>query len=402
MQVGVVGAGIQGSVCASILVRKLEIKHVVLIDRNSDRLEVCAEMIQSEKLSVVLADADHIEEIIKALAGCKVCFDLLLPEYAGTVMTASLAVGADYINTAFDHPFWEQIIQGGELYLDAEFKKAGRTAVLGCGNSPGMVNVFVRKYCDRLSSVDSIQIYGAYEKSTSDVLKGWNPGWSRKQAYIDFVTDPCVFRDGCYTMGQPFDGRERFDFYQYGMCEFSLHSHEESYSLPYVIGKGLQSCEFKYEIDPAAALLYSLGFRRDRVLCLDGRDVRPMRVLLKMLEEGRRDDKPMKESEKENLMGYASLVKIRGYDGRYNRETEFVLPPIYSDRKTVLNQFGTLCIDVALPAIIAMDCLSSLKTGISFAEEIDPDKFVRKLNKYITYSELLIYDKQWEKDEVPL
>lgn len=402
MQAGVVGAGIQGSACAAILVRKPEIKQVVLIGRNRDRLEACAEMIRSEKLSVVFADADYPKEIIKALTGCKVCFDLLLPEYAETVMAASLAVGADYINTAFDHPFWEQIVQGKELYLDAEFKKAGRTAVLGCGNSPGMVNVFVKKYCDRLSRVDSIRIYGAYEKNMRDALKGWDPGWSRKQAYLDFVTEPCVFRDGCYTMEKPFSERERFDFYQYGMCEFSLHSHEESYSLPYVIGKGLRSCEFKYEIDPAAALLYSLGFRRDKILCMDGRDVKPMRVLLKLFEDGRRDDRSIKESEEETPAGYASLIRIQGYDGRYNRETEFILPPIYSDRKMVLDRFGTTYVDVALPAITAMDCLSSMKTGISFAEEIDSDEFVRKLNKYIAYSELLIYDRKWEKDKESL
>lgn len=401
MQVGVVGAGIQGSVCASILVRKTEIERVILIDRDGGRLEACTEMIRSKKLSVVLADAAHLKEIVKALEGCEVCFDLLLPEYAGRIMTASLAVGANYINTAFDYPFWNQIVQKRELYLDAEFKKAGRSAVLGCGNSPGMVNVFVKKYCDRLSRVDSIQIYGAYEKSQGDVLQGWNPGWSRKQAYLDFVTDPCVFQDGQYTIKKPFDEREKFNFYEYGMCEFSLHSHEESYSLPYVIGKGLQSCKFKYEIDPAAALLYSLGFRRDRVLCIDGRNVEPMRVLLKMLEEKRKCDEPIKEHEEERLRGYASLIKIRGYDGKYNRETAFVLPPLYADRKTVLEKFGTLYIDVALPAVIAMECIGTLKSGISFAEEIDSDEFIRKLNRYVTYSEILIYDKKWERDETP-
>lgn len=400
MQVAVVGAGTQGSVCASILVRKKDIERVILIDWDGDRLKSCKEMIRNKKLSVVLADAAHLKEIVKALAGCEVCFDLLLPEYSGRIMAASLAVGANYINTAFDYPFWDQIVQKRELYLDAEFKEAGRSAVLGCGNSPGMVNVFVKKYCDRLSRVDSIQIYGAYEKRKCDVLRGWNPGWSRKQAYLDFATDPCVFQDGRYIIRKPFDGREKFDFYQYGMCEFSLHSHEECYSLPYVIGKSLRSCEFKYEIDPAAALLYSLGFRKDRVLCIDGKDVEPMGVLLKMLEEKREGDQPIKESKEESLMGYATLIIIRGYDGKYNRETAFLLPPIYADRETVLRKFGTLYIDVALPAIIAMECLDSLKTGISFAEEIDPDEFIRKLNRYVSYSELLIYDKKWEKDEV--
>ena len=101
------------------------------------------------------------------------------------------------------------------------------------------------------------------------------------------------------------------------------------------------------------------------------------------------------------MRGYASLIKIRGYDGKYNRETAFVLPPLYADRKTVLEKFGTLYIDVALPAVIAMECIGTLKSGISFAEEIDSDEFIRKLNRYVTYSEILIYDKKWERDETP-
>jgi hypothetical protein len=59
-----------------------------------------------------------------------------------------------------------------------------------------------------------------------------------------------------------------------------------------------------------------------------------------------------------------------------------------------LKKFGTLKIDVALPAIVGMMCLRKIPNGVVFPENIDVDIFIQELNKYIEYKEIVLKDSR--------
>ena len=91
---------------------------------------------------------------------------------------------------------------------------------------------------------------------------------------------------------------------------------------------------------------------------------------------------------------YSTLIYINGNDNIGSREFTIVLPPLYSNREYVWRKFGTLKIDVALPAIVGMKCLKTVSNGVILAENIAADVFIQELNKYIEYKEIVLHDSR--------
>ena len=387
MIVGIIGAGLQGEACAQILSKDNEIDQIYLGDIDDLRLNICRNNIDSDKLRLEKIDVKEYCSVFNFLKKCDVCIDMVLPEYCPFIMKVALAVGINYINTAYDTPFWNNIVKGEELYLNKEYKEKGLTALLGCGDSPGLVNIVAKKYCDKMDDVDSIIIKGIYSNRDVDLLEPWNPGWSLKQAYIDYITEPYIFRNSRFVKMQPFDEREKFECNEYGEHNIALHSHEEMYSLPYTI-KGLKNCEFKYEIDPYAACLYSFGFNLKKEVKLEKEKIKAVDFLFKVLK-----DIDMKKVTKNNIScndEYYSYLEISGMYNGLKKKYKIVLNPLYSNRKKIMERFGTLKIDVALPCIVGLKCLKTAKKGVIFAEELNIDYFLKILNNYVKYEEKCI------------
>lgn len=110
MKVGIIGAGLQGEACANILARDSQISDIYLSDISIDKLEMCQKRINSGKVKINIVDAKNQSEVINFLKKCDICIDMTLPEYCPYIMKAALEVGIDYINTAYDTPFWENIV----------------------------------------------------------------------------------------------------------------------------------------------------------------------------------------------------------------------------------------------------------------------------------------------------
>lgn len=383
MKIGIIGVGIQGQALAMILSRIRKNDSLVVIDNNSQNIQVTMKGLKNVDIEGYCIDVNDTECMEEKLYGCEILYDMLTPEFAVTVMELALKIHAHYINTAFDVPYWTAILNNEKFPLQDEFEAAGLIALMGCGDSPGLVNVFIRKYCDKLDTVRDIKIYGAYKKNSPDIFNGWNPGWSVKQAYLDFVTKPVVYRNGCFVKLHPFSEREWRNIHTYGMKELSLHSHEECYSLPRTIRKGIQNCEFKYEIDTFAAVLYSCGFRLGEQIEIENCKVSSISCLMNVLENA--DTNTVFNDDDE----YCSTIEIVGTAGQQEHKYTIALPPLYNDREHTMKIFGTLKIDVALPAAIAMCCLNDVTPGIHFAEELNPEHFENILRQYIPYKEIM-------------
>ena len=386
MKVGVIGYGMQGSALVSILEKTSDITEIIVIDSSSDKIRRCEKVSDPGKVRAFCVDVADILRMNHYLEGCGVVFDMLTPELSESILKIALQNNANYISTAFDEPFWSAIINGQELPYQKEFQEKGLVALLGCGDSPGLVNVFVKKYCDCFDKVTDIEMYGAYKKGASGLLLGWDPGWSQKQAYKDYISNPAVFRDGQFMFLSPFAEIETKEIYQYGQRTLAAHSHEECYSLPLNIKKGLKNCIFKYEVDPAAALLYSLGFRLSKKVQVGDTEVSVVECLNKLFEE--QGSVPALSDENE----YTTTINIHGISGGKEGDITVALPPIYADKKRTVEQFGVLHVEVALPAVLGMKCMKSLDPGVHFAEELIPAEFTDCLNELLPYQEVVLRD----------
>jgi saccharopine dehydrogenase-like NADP-dependent oxidoreductase len=123
-----------------------------------------------------------------------------------------------------------QIIEKRPLAYDKEYKKAGLTALLGCGVSPGTTNVVASYICDKMDRVEEIRIRygGRVLEDSSEVVKAWTPTWSPFRALWGYSIEPTVFEDGRYSKFPIFSSPEEYPFPDpVGPVLLSYHQHLE-------------------------------------------------------------------------------------------------------------------------------------------------------------------------------
>ena len=218
--------------------------------------------------------------------------DMVMPWMATYVMRGALKAKANYINTAFDEPYWDEILAGkeiSELTLCQEFKNAGPTALFGLWICTRLTNILARKFANQLDEVDSIKMRIGKATILPDegpydwVLRPWNPGWSPKQALIDCANPTHALEDGKYVQYPPFGGIEMCEFpAPVGTLPVTHHSHEEIYSMPSTF-KGVKNVDFKYYMMYQPAIYYAQGLLSQEEIEVNGAKVKPIDVVASLV-----------------------------------------------------------------------------------------------------------------------
>ena len=389
MRVLVVGAGGQGAPCASILCRDNEVSKIVLADINLELAEKVADKIGSSKVATMRVDAGNPEDLLKAAKGVDVIINLTLPRFNISIMEAALKSGAHYVDTALGDLIWRQLVEKKPLEFDDNFKKAGLTAVIGCGGSPGLTNVLIRYACDKLDSVEKIRcIIGRRRLEESEgAIKAWDPGWCPDVALDDYAEEPVVFEDGEYKLVPPFSGVEEYKFPDpIGPLLVSLHVHEEAVTLPRFIRKGVRYAEFKYPLDMVAGALVKLGFASHDLIKVSGVKVAPRKVLLSLVR--RPVDSFLTEDEKTIVSPseYSAIVMMEIEGEKAGDKAKYTLSRRLSgasadEKLRMFRRLGTTRVFVAAPAIVAakMSIEGEAEKGIIAPECLDPVNFLKMM-----------------------
>ena len=389
IKVLIVGAGCQGAPCASILSRDRDVSEIILGDIDLDLANKVKGKIESDKIAAMKVDAGKVEEIGRAAKGVDVIINLVVPQFNTNVMKAALRSGAQYVDAALDYPAMAQLTKRGPLEMDSEFKKAGLTALIACGGTPGLSHVLAKYACDKFDQLDSIRIRcsGEITKKPKDIISAWDPGWSPKTALVDYAEEPIVFEDGEYKRYPPFSGREEYDFAPFGKVLLAHHLHEEAAMLPHFIGKGLKYVDFKYPVDIQAGNLIQLGFASDKAIDVKGVRISPWDVLGKLVRSPTNDFFTEEEVAKSPVdFNKSMVIKVKGMKSGNTMEYTLSYPyPLFAtteERLEMLRKFGTFNVYVALPAIVgAKLCVEGKASkGIIGPECLDPLEFLKEMS----------------------
>ncbi|MES0361076.1 MAG: saccharopine dehydrogenase NADP-binding domain-containing protein, partial [Anaerolineales bacterium] len=152
----IVGAGAQGGPCAAILAGEEGITEIRLGDINFDFAKKVASRINSQKINPLKLDASQKGELIKAAQGVDLIFNFTLIEYNSLIMEAALECQAHYVDTACNTKFLQDWTSGEDPKYHQEFINIGKTALVGCGFSPGIANILTRYACDQMDQVERI------------------------------------------------------------------------------------------------------------------------------------------------------------------------------------------------------------------------------------------------------
>jgi saccharopine dehydrogenase-like NADP-dependent oxidoreductase len=387
----IVGAGAQGAPCAAILARQPGVNRILLGTRELADAACVRDRLGNPKVVAAEFDARQPEAIARSvresLGTVDVVIDLTPSFISVHVMEAALALGAHYVNTAACPEHLAQLIAGKPLDLADRFVAAGRTALLGCGASPGVVNIICRRYCDELETVERIEIRcGFHIPAQKEMVKTWTPSWCPEQQYFDYCDPPCLFHGGRHEHMPVFHEPETYDFGgNLGEIQLTHHAHDEQYSLPLTIGKGIQYCCYKFPFEPAIATFFATGFTQDRVVEVEGGKVKAIDVLMALVprpvEVAVLDPQVQK-----NLVPYIADTKghilIKGTADGKEKAFRIVSGVLFDEAAKALELFGTANVAVAYAAAAGALQLTEGKTkaGIVWPEELDATRFIDLAN----------------------
>ena len=381
----IVGAGAQGGPCAAILAGEESITEIRLGDINFDFAKKVAERINSQKITPMKLDASKKDDLIEAAQGVDVIFNFTLIEFNDLIMEAAIACQAYYVDTACNLNFLNRWISGVEPKYHRDFISNGKTALMGCGFSPGIANVITRYACDQMDQVERIiiRVGRSSGKDSDEVVSEWKPTWSPEILLEDTADPPMVFTDGKYIEVPIFSNPETYSFPEpVGEILLSSHSHEEPYIIPgFYLDKGLQEVDFKYPVDKLAGAFVKMGFAEQEAIEVKGVKVVPRDVLMQLVKRPR--NLFLNENDitilKADLTG---ILEITVDGERAGERISHIISYKFSDgedkdlKQQLFNAYGTTRVYVALPAVVgAQMCMSGeAKRGV-----ITPDSLLPKM-----------------------
>ena len=146
MKVLVLGAGAVGTVSALKFVQDAMLEKLVIADAVSARASLLADRLNDPRVSCDRPGcrrSRRSRRVPFARLGTTIVLNAALPATNIDVMRACLEAGCDYIDLASAGTDADGIPKMDDQFaLDAEFKAAGRLALLGMGADPGTTNVY--------------------------------------------------------------------------------------------------------------------------------------------------------------------------------------------------------------------------------------------------------------------
>lgn len=250
---------------------------VVIAEKRYDVACALADELNPAKVSAVEIDADDIASVKAAIAGSRVVLNCIGPyyRYGPPILKAVIESGIDYVDVCDDLDATEKM-----LAMDEDARKAGISALIGMGNSPGLANVLA-KYCAEtmLSEVESVDIYH---------IHGGEPGEGGaviKHRIHAMISDIPLFVDGEFIQVRMLeeDGlalAEDVDFRDVGTYRVYPYPHPETITLPRHM-KGIRRVTNKGSVLPTNYFDFTmdtvrLGLASEEPIAVQGCDVTPI------------------------------------------------------------------------------------------------------------------------------
>ncbi len=338
------------------------------------------------------ADVDAVRETIR---GADVVINAALYYFNLPVMQAALAERVPYLDLGgLFHTTRQQLL------LHGVFERAGVTAIVGMGSTPGITNVQVRHAVALLDRVETIAVYCG-NTPNADRPGAW--GYSINTILDEATKPPMVFRAGRLEELEPLAEPTTWSFLEpIGDKEVHHSLHSEIATLPFSFAdRGVRDCFFKinyFGYTPAALrqlkALAEAGLASldpvavpDRARTGETAHVRPRDVLVATLarEEERRADADADEGagDHDTFLVDHEEVAVEVTGTRDTRPTVVRVDTLASGRPDWRLPAGTL-LTATPPAIVARwlaDASLSLP-GVHPPENVvDPERLFGELEQ---------------------
>jgi saccharopine dehydrogenase (NAD+, L-lysine-forming) len=309
------GSGAVGSVAAETLASSGVFSEVVLADVRIEQAKRLVDRLGAKGLSAVKFDAENPRSIKKAIADSTVVLNCVGPFYkfGPMILKAVIESKVDYVDVCDDFDATEEM-----LGMDKAAKKAGISALIGMGSSPGIANVLVR-FCaesllDRVEAVDIYHAHGGEKVEGPAVVK---------HRIHSMKADVPMFLKGKFTTVRLFEdsGRaleEDVEFRDVGTYGVYAYPHPETITLPRYLKGVKRVTNLGLVLPPAYAELIKgvvrLGVTDEEPVEVQGHSIIPLEFAVAFILSRRK--KLMKEAGIAGPMGCLKIVVKGSKDGQ--------------------------------------------------------------------------------------
>ena len=314
----VIGVGAQGSTIAKRLNDHPGVSEIVCADYDRKAAEALSETL--EKATALQLDASEVENVIAAAEGCELIVNGLPLEYNLTVMEAALAVNASYFDMAGPMEDIGFVESYKRLFTEwhEKFAAKGLTAFVGAGSSPGLANIMAREAVEKMDRCETISIYVYENVLTKRFTPFW---WSPEVAFWDMAYKTFRFESGQHVTDKPFSRPIRIKLKGIDRkVRMVDHEHDEPITMGLLadsVLKGVKNVEFKYGGFGVklSELLYRMGLLSGEPVDLDGAQVVPMELILKLCPPAPKYPQEIKSIIDDGVVAEegAFLVRVKGY-----------------------------------------------------------------------------------------
>lgn len=377
----IIGAGGVGTVVVHKVAQNSDIfTEIILASRTKSKCDVIAKAIGGNKIKTAQVDADNVEDLKKLLDLHKpdLVINVALPYQDLTIMDACLACGVNYLDTANYEPKEEAKYEyKWQWAYQDKFKKAGLTAILGCGFDPGVTSVFTAYAAKH--HFDEIQYLDIVDCNAGDHGKAFATNFNPEINIREVTQKGKYWENGKWVETEPHEIHKALNYPEIGPRESYLIYHEELESLVKnfpTIKRARFWMTFGQEYLTHLRVIQNIGMARIDPIIYNGVEIVPIQFLKAVL--------PDPGELGENYKGQTSIgCRIRGIKNG-KEQTYYVYNNCSHEAAYKETGMQGVSYTTGVPATIgAMMFMKGIwrKPGVYNVEEFDPDPFMEQLNK---------------------
>lgn len=380
----IIGAGGVGRVVAYKCAKNSEVfSEIMLASRTKSKCDDIAADIKKDvgvTIQTGKVDADVVPELVTLINSFRpdIVINVALPYQDLTIMDACLETGVHYLDTANYEPKEEAKFEySWQWAYQEKFKKAGLTAVLGCGFDPGATGVFTayaaKHYFDEIHYLDIVDC------NAGDHGKAFATNFNPEINIREVTQKGKYFENGQWKMTEPHEIGMDINYPNIGPKKSYLIYHEELESLVKnypTIKRARFWMTFSENYLTHLRVILNIGMGSIEPINYNGMEIVPLQFLKAVL--------PDPGELGENYKGETSIgCRVRGIKNGAEK-TYYVYnnckhPDAYRETKAQGVSYTT-----GVPAMIGAKLVLEGKwggAGVFNVEQFNPDPFMEEMNK---------------------
>jgi saccharopine dehydrogenase (NAD+, L-lysine-forming) len=355
---------------------------IILASRTKSKCDVIAASIKRDlgvTIQTAQVNADKVSELVELFKKHqpKLCVNLALPYQDLTIMDACLLTGVNYLDTANYEPLDEAKFEySWQWAYQDRFKKAGLTAILGCGFDPGVSAIYTAYAAKH--HFDEIHYLDIVDCNAGDHGKAFATNFNPEINIREVTQKGKYWENGKWVETEPHEIHQPINYPNIGPKESYVLYHEELESLVKnfpTLKRARFWMTFGQEYLTHLRVIQNIGMAGITPIMYEGREIVPIQFLKAVL--------PNPGDLGENYTGETSIgCRIKGIkDGK--EKTYYV----YNNcsHEIAYKETGTQGVSytTGVPAMIG--AMMFLKgewkgAGVFNVEEFNPDPFMAELN----------------------